>query len=139
MMMNMLRPFDNMLDALWNDMNEMNSWSRFSEIPTNVKEDDSGYTIELAVPDMERKNFHMRVHDGVLSLRIRKGHRFHWPWQHNRTYIRGEHRLQLPESVNADGITPKVTDGILCIRLPKKENYVSRTDGENQSRHILVA
>ena len=139
MMMNMLRPFDNMLDALWNEMNEMNSWSRFSEIPTNIKEDDSGYTIELAVPGMERKNFHMRVHDGVLSLRIRKGHRFHWPWQHSHTYIRGEHRLQLPESVNADGITAKVTDGILCIRLPKKENYVSRTDGENQTRHILVA
>uniref|UniRef100_UPI00402A3986 Hsp20/alpha crystallin family protein n=1 Tax=Prevotella sp. TaxID=59823 RepID=UPI00402A3986 len=125
-----------MMNALWN---EMDSWSRFSKIPTNVKEDDSGYTIELAVPGMERKNFHMRVHDGVLCLRIRKGHRFHWPWQHNHTYIRGEHRLQLPGSVNADGITAKVTDGILCIRLPKKENYVSRTDGENQSRHILVA
>lgn len=58
MMMNMLRPFDNMLDALWN---EKDSWSRFSEIPTNVKEDDNCYTIELAVPGMERKNFHMRV------------------------------------------------------------------------------
>lgn len=46
------------MDALWN---EMDSWSRFSEIPINVKEDDSGYTIELAVPGMERKNFHMRV------------------------------------------------------------------------------
>jgi len=103
-----------------------------------VKEDDSGYTIEMAVPGMEGKNFHMRVHDGVLSLRIRKGHRFHWPWQHNHTYIRGE-RLKLPESVNTDDITAKVTDGILCIRLPKEENYVSRTDGENQSRHILVA
>lgn len=129
MMTNMLRPFDNMMDALWN---EMASWSRFSEIPTNVKEDDGGYTVELAVPGMERKNFHMRV-------RIRKGHRFHWPWQHNHTYIRGERRLQLPESVKADGITAKVSDGILRIRLPKKESYVSRTDGENQSRHILVA
>ena len=75
----------------------------------------------------------------MLSLRIRKGHRFHWPWQHNHTYIRGERRLQLPESVKADGITAKVSDGILRIRLPKKESYVSRTDGENQSRHILVA
>lgn len=58
MMTSMLRPFDNMMDALWN---EMDSWSRFSKIPINVKEDDSGYTIELAVPGMERKNFHMRV------------------------------------------------------------------------------
>lgn len=136
MMTNMVRTFDNMMDALWN---EMDSWSRFSEIPTNVKEDDGGYTIELAVPSMERKNFHMRIHDGVLSLCIRKGHRFHWPWQHNHTYIRGERRLQLPESVEADGITAKVTDGILRIRLPKKECYFSQTDGENQSRHILVA
>ncbi|HCN54262.1 MAG TPA: hypothetical protein DIS88_10880 [Prevotella sp.] len=53
--------------------------------------------------------------------------------------MRGERLLQLPGSVSADGITAKVTDGILCIRLPKKENYVSRTDEENQPRHILVA
>ena len=51
MMTNMLRPFDNMMDTLWN---EMVSWSHLSEIPTNVKEDDGGYTIELAVPGMER-------------------------------------------------------------------------------------
>ena len=82
MMTNMLRPFDNMMDTLWN---EMASWSRFSEIPTNVKEDDGGYTVELAVPGMERKNFHMRVHGGVLSLRIRKGHRFH-PARANRRH-----------------------------------------------------
>lgn len=88
---------------------------------------------------MERKNSHMRIHDGVLRLLIRKGHKFHWPWPHNHTYIRGERRLQLPGSVSADGITAKVSDGILCIRLPKKENYVSRTDEENQPRHILVA
>ncbi len=136
MMTDMLRPFDNMMAALWN---EMDSWSLFSEIPTNVKEDEGGYTIEFAVPGMERKNFHMRVHDGVLNLRIRKGHRFHWPWQHDRTYIRSERRMQLPENVNANGITAHVSDGILCIRLPKKESYVSRTDGEKQSRQILVA
>ena len=65
MMTNMLRPFDNMMDALWN---EMASWSRFSEIPTNVKEDDGGYTVELAVPGMERKNFHMRVHSGPRGI-----------------------------------------------------------------------
>lgn len=136
MMTNMLRPFDNMMDTLWN---EMVSWSHLSEIPTNVKEDDGGYTIELAVPGMERRNFHMRVHGGVLSLRIRKGHRFHWPWQHDHTYIRGERRLQLPDNIDAKGITAKVSDGILCIRLPKKEGYVSQTDGRDQSRQILVA
>ena len=40
---------------------------------TNVKEDDGGYTIEVAVPGMEGKNFHMRVHDGVLSIYIASG------------------------------------------------------------------
>ena len=102
MMTNMLRPFDNMMDTLWN---EMVSWSHLSEIPTNVKEDDGGYTIELAVPGMERMNFHTRVHGVVLSLCIRKGHRFHWPRQHDHTYIRGESRLQLSDNIDAKGIT----------------------------------
>lgn len=139
MMTSMLRPFDNMMDAMWN---EVNSWTRLTDIPTNVREDDKGYDIDLAVPGLERKNFHMKVHDGVLDLRIRKGHRFCWPWQHNHTYIRSERKLRLPESIDAKSISARVSDGILSIRLPKKDSYVGRTDGvnaESQSRPILVA
>jgi HSP20 family protein len=134
MMTNILRPFDNMLDAMWN---EVNNWTGLTDIPTNVKEDEQGYTIELAVPGLERKNFHMMVRNGVLNLRIRKGHRFCWPWQHNHTYIRGERQLRLPESVDQRAITAKINDGILSIRLPKKDSYVSRSDGQksgSQSR-----
>ena len=36
MMTNMLRPFDNMMDTLWN---EMVSWSRFSEPEFGIRKE----------------------------------------------------------------------------------------------------
>lgn len=56
-MMTMLSPFENILDEMWNDMDLP---PRYTEVPTNVKEGADGYTKEMAVPGLERKNFHIK-------------------------------------------------------------------------------
>lgn len=138
-MMTLLTPFENVLDEMWNDMDMT---SRFTEVPTNVKEDSDGYTIEMAVPGLERKNFHMKVRNGDLCLKVRKGHRFSWPWQKNHVYIRSERHLQIPVGIDAKKITAKVDNGIMYIRLPKKDNYIdvqNRQSKSNVMREIHVA
>lgn len=138
-MMTLLTPFENVLDEMWNDMDMT---SRFTEVPTNVKEDSDGYTIEMAVPGLERKNFHMKVRNGDLCLKIRKGHRFSWPWQKNHVFIRSERHLHVPADIDAKKITAKVDNGIMYIRLPKKDNYIdvqNRQSKSNVMREIHVA
>lgn len=129
-MMTMLTPFENTMEDMWNDMDMM---PRFSEIPTNIKEDAEGYTIELAVPGLERKNFKLKVHNGNLCMKVRKGHKFSWPWQKNHIYIRSERHLQIPADVEAKNISARVEDGIMYIRLPKKESYIDHTSTNSNS------
>jgi HSP20 family molecular chaperone IbpA len=118
-----LRPFSNMMDLMLNDVGLL---PQFEDIPTNLKESDDGYTLEMAIPGMKRSNVSLKVKDSMLRLRIHKGHRFHWPWQKDRVYIRCERQLPLPDSVDVGRIKAKVSDGILTIALPKKESYVIR-------------
>lgn len=119
---NFLRPFSNIMDLMLNDINV---FPHFEEIPTNLKESDDSYIMEIAIPGMKRSNISLKVKDGMLRLRIHKGHRFHLPWQKNRVYIRCERQLSLPDSVDVDKIKAKVSDGVLTITLPKKESYVT--------------
>lgn len=137
MMTTMLTPFENIFNDMWNVM-DMNP--HFADVPTNVREDADSYTIEMAVPGLERKNFKLRVHNGDLCLEVRKGHRFCLPWQRNHVYIRSERHLQLPSSIEAKKITAKVDNGIMYIRLPKKESFVSDNSHNNNSiREVHVA
>lgn len=131
---NFLRPFYSMMDLMLNDIELL---PHFEDIPTNQKERDDCYVMEMAVPGMKRGNLSLKVRDGVLRLRIHKGHRYHWPWQKNRVYIRCERQIPLPDSVSVRKIKARVSDGVLTITLPKKESYVTRTG--NQPIQIQVA
>ena len=139
MMTNMLRPFENIVDSMWGDLDRL---TLENEFPTNIIESDDCYTIEMAVPGMERKNFHIKEHNGVLDLRICKGHRFYWPWQKNHVYVHCDERLRIPICIDTDKISANVINGILYIRLPKKESYVSDNSngkGEESTIPIMVA
>ncbi|MGI6232761.1 MAG: Hsp20/alpha crystallin family protein [Prevotella sp.] len=119
---NFLRPFSSMMDFMLNDVDLL---PHFEEIPTNLKESDDSYVMEMAIPGMKRSNVSLKVKNGMLRLLIHKGHRFHWPWQRNRVYIRCERKLPLPDSVDVNKIKAKVCDGVLTITFPKKESYVT--------------
>lgn len=134
MMTTMLTPFENILDDMWN---VMDMEPHFADVPTNVREDADSYTIEMAVPGLERKNFKLIAHNGDLCLKVRKGHRFSLPWQKYHVYIRSERHLQIPVSVDAKRITAKVDNGILYICLPKKESYIGGQDHQSSKSNCV--
>lgn len=137
-MLRMLSPFDNIFDEMWN---ETCFHPLSMSFPTNVKEDSDSYTIEVAVPGLSRGNISLKVHDGMLTLRVHKGHHFRWPWQRHHTYIRMERRLQLPANVDAKHVKAHLANGVLSVSLPKRQSYidgVSNADN-SQMRQIAVA
>ena len=130
--------FDNALNELLNN-------NRAARVQTttpaiNVKENQSGYEIELAAPGMTKDDFHVNVDkDGVLNIKME--HKDENEQENNAmrylrrefSYANFEQRLQLPDDVDRDKIMARVEDGVLRIGLPRK------TENEEITKNIEVA
>ncbi|MEL7064980.1 MAG: Hsp20/alpha crystallin family protein [Bacteroidota bacterium] len=115
-------------DFLGRDIMDMPSWRNASGIPAvNIEEKPEAFEVSLAVPGMQRENFKIEVSNGVLSISSEKEEK-HEEQDQQGKYTRREfsyrsfsRSFRLPDTINADQIAAKYTDGILAIRLPKKE------------------
>jgi len=92
----------------------------------NVLEDDKAYHVEIAAPGMTKDDFsaHVNEENELVILmekkeekkEDRKNRKY---LRHEFNYSRFEQSLLLPDDVNKDQISAKVTDGVLRIELPK--------------------
>ena len=128
-----------------NALNEYLNNNRAARVQTttpaiNVKENQSGYEIELAAPGMTKDDFHVNVDkDGVLNIKME--HKDENEQENNAmrylrrefSYANFEQRLQLPDDVDRDKIMARVEDGVLRIGLPRK------TENEEITKNIEVA
>ncbi len=131
--------------TLDNALNELLNNNRAARVQTttpaiNVKENQSGYEIELAAPGMTKDDFHVNVDkDGVLNIKME--HKDENEQENNAmrylrrefSYANFEQRLQLPDDVDRDKIMARVEDGVLRIGLPRK------TENEEITKNIEVA
>jgi len=131
--------------TLDNALNELLNNNRAARVQTttpaiNVKENQSGYEIELAAPGMTKDDFHVNVDkDGVLNIKME--HKDENEQETNAvrylrrefSYANFEQRLQLPDDVDRDKIMARVEDGVLRIGLPRK------TEKEEITKNIEVA
>lgn len=131
--------------TLDNALNELLNNNRAARVQTttpaiNVKENQSGYEIELAAPGMTKDDFHVNVDkDGVLNIKME--HKDENEQENNAmrylrrefSYGNFEQRLQLPDDVDRDKIMARVEDGVLRIGLPRK------TENEEITKNIEVA
>lgn len=97
----------------------------------NVKEDDKGYTMELAAPGIRKEFCRVNVtSDGNLHIAIenkmehkqdeKEGCRKERYLRREFYYSNYQQIFRLPENVDADNISAQVSDGILSIALPKR-------------------
>ncbi|MCE2708411.1 MAG: Hsp20/alpha crystallin family protein [Bacteroidota bacterium] len=96
----------------------------------NISENEKAYTIELAVPGLEKKDFKVEVHDGVLSI---SGEKEEEKSEEDKNYRRQEfsyhsfsRSFTLPDNLLVDKIDAAYAHGILKLTLPKKELTVSK-------------
>ena len=91
----------------------------------NISEGDNEFTIEVAAPGLEKKDFKIDLDNDCLtiaSIREDKNQETH------DNYTRREFRYNnfsrsftLPELVDAESITAAHKNGILTVNIPKKE------------------
>jgi HSP20 family protein len=123
------------LSSLRDEMNDLFSrfWTSASEPfglaewspALDVSETDEAVLVNVEIPGIDPKDLDISVVGDTLTIR---GEKTDETEQSGRNYHRVERRygsftrsLTLPASVDADNVTATVKQGVLEVRLPKKE------------------
>jgi HSP20 family protein len=98
----------------------------------DVKETDDAYVVQMDVPGIDKKDIHVTLEDGLLSV---SGNRkaehqeegANGTWHRvERSWGSFERHLRLGDGVDADNVKAEAKDGVLTIRVPKKETAKPR-------------
>lgn len=96
----------------------------------NVVEEEKGYRIDVAVPGLSKKDFHIDLEDDVLTIssdqKEGKEDKKHNYMRREFSYASFKRSFQLPETIDQENIKASHVDGILTIQLPKKEEVVEK-------------
>ncbi len=122
-----------------NSMNWLNSWFNDNFFDTdvvartnatapavNVKENEKAYVMEVAAPGLKKEQVHMDIDkDGFLNVAIEnkaenkdENKKEHY-LRREFSYSSYQQSYQLPDNVDREKISAKVSDGVLEIELPK--------------------
>ncbi len=113
-------------DMFGDDLPDTDRFDERSTAPAvNVKEEKNNFLIELAAPGLNKKDFSIDVNNNVLTISHNKKEE---EKKEEDNYVRREfyystfrRSFTLPESVMSDKIEATQKDGILEIKIPKKE------------------
>jgi len=105
------------------DFYEAKSFKRLPAV--NIVEGDDSFTIEVAAPGLEKKDFHVDLDNNCLTISSEKEQESE---ETTEKYARKEfsystfrRSFTLPETVNSEEIQASHKDGILYVKIPKKD------------------
>ena len=99
--------------------------SNITKPAVNIREDEKKYSLELAVPGIDKKDLKIEVNEDILTISMEQK-------QENEEEVSGYKRREfsyasfcrsfyLPEDTNRDKIDASYKDGILTVDLHKTE------------------
>lgn len=93
----------------------------------NLKEDENGYSIEVAAPGLDKNDFKIEVHNDLLTISSEKKEENETK-NENERYTKREFSYQsfsrsfsLPQTADGDKVEAVYDKGILTVSIPKKE------------------
>jgi len=113
--------------------------SRSTSMPAvNIREDEKSFTLDLAVPGMDKKNLSIDINEDVITVsseqKTEKEENHDDFKRREFSYTSFCRSFYLPENVNKDKIEANYKDGILTIVLPKDEEEKAKL-----SRQIKIS
>jgi HSP20 family protein len=91
----------------------------------DVYEDDNSFLIKLELPEVNKEDVKVNLHDNTLSItgerRIENEDRREGYHRVERSYGQFYRSFTLPPNVNTEAINAQFKDGVLRLTLPKKE------------------
>lgn len=108
------------------------------QVAVDIREEDDAFFVDAEVPGLAADDVHIDVEKDVLTIR---GERKVEKEEIEDTYRRVERQygsftrsFTLPETVDADSISADLNNGVLALRLPKKEAPTPRSISVNASK-----
>jgi|SRR5690554_680763 HSP20 family protein len=100
-----------------------------SVIPSvNIADVDKAFEVSVALPGLEKKDVKIEVHNDCLIVSSEKQYEKE---EKNKNWMRREYgyasfqrKFQLPESADQDRIQAEMKNGVLSIKVAKKEGYI---------------
>lgn len=119
--------FDDFFGTELADWRNQNFSATNTTLPkVNIKEDESGFVVEMAAPGMKKGDFKINVDNSLLTISSQKQEE--QKEGEGEKYTRREFAYQaftrsftLPNSADADKVSASYNDGILTVTIPKKE------------------
>ena len=113
--------FDQMFESMFDDMNYVDS---YQPLKVDVKEKDKEYLLEVEIPGVEKEDISLEIRDDILTISAERKEEIN---EENENYIRKERRYGsfkrsfYVDNVDQEKIKAKFKNGVLKVKLPKKE------------------
>jgi len=108
------------------------------QVAVDIREEHDAFFVDAEVPGLAADDVHIDVEKDVLTIR---GERKVEKEEIEDTYRRVERQygsftrsFTLPETVDADSISADLNNGVLALRLPKKEAPTPRSISVNATK-----
>jgi len=119
----MLPSFPNFFNSFFG--NELGSVAKQTLPSVNVKETKDEFVLEVAAPGMQKDSFDVQLDNDVLTITGNKEERkeeVEEKWSRKEfEYTSFQRSFQLPTSVRDEKIEAEYKDGVLFVKVPKKE------------------
>jgi len=120
---NMNRQLSNLLgDSSFDAASEAGQWAP----RVDIRETDDALLVQAELPGIEKKDVHLEVKDGILTLsgerRYEKDVKEENVHRVERAYGKFSRSFSLPSNVDADKVNATMKNGVLEVRLPKRES-----------------
>jgi HSP20 family protein len=124
---NELESMNRQLSRLLDDgQNGLSTESGLWAPSVDIRETDDALLVQAELPGIEKKDVRLEVKDGVLSIsgerRYGKDVKEENVHRVERAYGRFSRSFSLPTHVDADKVGAKMKNGVLEVRLPKRES-----------------
>lgn len=107
----------NNIDSLLNDFLNPLCINKFHNSHTDLycSDDDNTYSIELALPGLDKKDVSLNINDNCLYLNYKSTDDANGPYW-KRSFSR---RIKLPRNIQADSANAELKNGILSVTIKK--------------------
>jgi HSP20 family protein len=119
---------------LMHDLNGSRTWASFTVPAVNISEDKESYNLSMASPGMKKDDFKIDLEGNVLTISAEieeeKEKKEEKLRRKEYSYSSFSRSFNLPDSVNRSKIEATYKDGVLKLKMQKKED--AKKNGESQ-------
>ena len=90
----------------------------------NIREDENAYSIELAAPGLDKKDFKLELDNDLLTIAYEKKEEKEEKGEYTKrefSFQSFKRSFNLPKTVESNKIEANYVDGVLNLEIPKKE------------------